>query len=248
MSEGHNPWIMRKKAPVLMSRDELLEENKLLYGEVLAARDAASITADLVVEQFARIEKINRSLESVNQELKRKTNLDGLTGVFNRRFHDRMLGREWRRCRRSQYPLSLVMVDIDHFKLFNDHYGHLAGDHCLQQVARTLEGIVKRSSDALARYGGEEFVFILPENDIVGALHIAENARREVEKLEIPHKGSNVSPRVTISLGAASLVPAQGMGPSELIRRADQALYQAKEEGRNRSRMYGQGLKGNCRD
>jgi len=235
-------WHPHKPAS-LKSREELLEENSLLYKEVLAAREAASITANLVVEQFARMEKINQSLGKANDELQKISSLDGLTGIPNRRFHEEMLEREWRRCRRNRQPLTLIMIDIDYFKLFNDCYGHPAGDRCLKQVAETLQAVIHRSIDLVARYGGEEFIYTLSESDSHTACSVAENARTAIEQLQIPHKESKAAEYVTISLGIATIVPEQSINPSSLIHCADQALYQAKKNGRNRVEVCEKSLK-----
>jgi diguanylate cyclase (GGDEF)-like protein len=154
--------------------------------------------------------------------------------VFNRRTFDEALAREWRRLVREQAPLSLVLCDIDCFKLYNDHYGHQAGDECLRKVAQALQSCANRSPDVLARYGGEEFVFLLPNTPAGGALGIAEKARRQVEGLGMKHEASLVKPMVTLSLGVASIIPSADGTPEELVRAADEALYRAKEEGRNR--------------
>lgn len=215
------------------SRTELLEENQLLYQEVLASRKAAAITANLVVQQFASMEEINANLASVNDELQKISTLDGLTGVANRRFHDEMFSREWRRCRRTHQALSLVMIDIDFFKLYNDCYGHPAGDSCLKKVAETLNDVIHRPTDLLARYGGEEFVYTLSECDKDVAYTIAEKARIAIEELQIPHHKSPASQYVSISLGIASIIPEQSIESTILSEHADNALYHAKESGRN---------------
>ncbi len=215
------------------SRHELLEENQLLYKEVLASRKAASITANLVVQQFARMEEINANLAKMNDELQKISSLDGLTGVANRRFHDEMFTREWRRCRRNRQSLSLVMIDIDFFKLYNDCYGHPAGDACLIKIAETLNSVIHRPTDLLARYGGEEFVYTLSECDKDAACIIAEKARVTIDRLQIPHKESLVSAHVTISLGVATIIPEQSIEYTTLSEQADNALYHAKESGRN---------------
>jgi diguanylate cyclase (GGDEF)-like protein len=173
--------------------------------------------------------------------LKRKSDLleqlvriDGLTDICNRRGLDEALDREWKRCQRHGTSLALIMLDIDHFKVFNDTYGHAEGDACLARVARTVSLSLNRSTDLAARYGGEEFAVLLPETPLAAAREIAETIRRKVQGLSIEHVcGENC---VTISLGAACLRPHQqdGEGPEELIRLADQALYQAKSQGRNR--------------
>ncbi len=226
------------KASSLKSREELLGENALLYKEVLASRKAASITADLVVEQFVRMEKINRSLGEANTVLQKISTLDGLTGIPNRRFHDGILEQEWRRCRRSRQPLSVIMVDIDYFKLFNDCYGHPAGDRCLQRVAETLQMVIHRAADTVARYGGEEFVYVLPESDRHSAYSVAENARIEIAQLQIPHEQSAVASYITISIGIATIIPNKLLDHSSLVQHADKALYMAKKNGRNRIEVY----------
>jgi len=226
-------WYQNKPSS-LKSREELLEENLLLYKEVLVSREAASITANLVVEQFARMEEINQSLERANDELRKVSSLDGLTGVPNRRFHDEMLGREWRRCRRNRQPLSVIMVDIDYFKLFNDYYGHLVGDRCLKQVAETLQSVIRRSTDLVARYGGEEFVAVLPDTDEKGAVNVARRMKSNVEALGLSHAASRITDHVTISIGAVSAVPTNEFTADLLVFAADKALYEAKENGRNR--------------
>ncbi len=178
---------------------------------------------------------IARARVRAHVELKQKTDLlesisvrDGLTGIFNRRQFDRVLQTEWNRAMRSGYPLSLVLLDLDDFKAFNDNYGHLAGDHCLQRAAETLQTTLRRASDFLARYGGEEFAVILPDTDREQAATVAKNLCRAVETLEIPHDHSAAAAYVTISAGAASMVPPRGEDSAVLIAAADQALYKAK--------------------
>lgn len=178
--------------------------------------------------------KLYEQLQEANRELHRLASLDGLTGVANRRRFDEFLQREWRRMAREKKPLSLILFDIDYFKLYNDTYGHLAGDLCLQQVAAAVNNTLKRPADFVARYGGEEFVAILPDTDIDGAVGIAEQIQAAVKALAIPHSRSNISDRLTISIGVATIVPSADCSPSMLVAAADQALYQAKAAGRDR--------------
>lgn len=162
---------------------------------------------------------------------------DGLTGLANRRTFDSHLESEWLRAAREDTPLSLLLVDIDYFKAFNDAYGHQAGDHCLRAVARLLQESVRRPADLVARYGGEEIAVLLPVTSAKGATRIAEAIRLGVETLAMPHKHSAPAGVVTISIGAATLFPASeaiSTGPKDLIAMADRALYDAKLEGRNR--------------
>jgi len=160
--------------------------------------------------------------------------LDGLTGIANRRRFDETMAREWRRCGRSHQPMSLIILDVDHFKAYNDHYGHQAGDECLRALAEVLADRVKRPSDLDARYGGEEFVCLLPETENEGAEQVAERLRAAVADRDIPHAHSPVAPHVTISLGVATMMPGPGGTPDQLAQLADQLLYQAKRSGRNR--------------
>ena len=178
-----------------------------------------------------------------HMNLKRKTDmlerfalLDGLTGIHNRRYFDEQLEKEISRNIREDRPLSVIMMDIDHFKEFNDHYGHGAGDQCLKKVAHALTDTLSRPGDTLCRYGGEEFVALLPGNDGGGAGVVAERLREAVEALSIAHEYSSVSDVVTLSLGIAFAEPAgEHKGTAEsLIKRADEALYAAKRAGRNR--------------
>jgi len=182
---------------------------------------------------------INRQLEEANQRLQRLSSIDGLTGIANRRQLDETLQAEWRRAFRHDSPISIVMFDLDEFKRFNDAYGHQAGDECLRQVAAALHEGLRRAGDLVARYGGEEFAAVLPESDLRGALQYAEATRLAVESLAISHGSSPVSPVVTVSVGVASTLPRRGGSPTELIARADQALYQAKRKGKNQVESAG---------
>ena len=177
---------------------------------------------------------LTRKLDAANQELTRLTSLDGLTGLSNRRHFDETMLREWRRAARYKRPLSLVLVDVDHFKQYNDTYGHLAGDECLKTVASALQAVSRRPSDLVARYGGEEFALVLPETDLSGARSVAEGLCDAIRALQLPHAAA-ASGHVTISVGVASLLPGNGTGgPQNLIAEADLALYAAKSGGRDR--------------
>lgn len=179
------------------------------------------------------VEERTSALERLNQELQRLTATDGLTGVANRRRFDEALDHEWRRAIRAAAPLACIMIDIDHFKAFNDRYGHLQGDACLRQIAHALVSTVRRAGDIVARYGGEEFAVVLPATALAGAQRVAEQLRTTVENLKIPHDASGTSAFVTISLGVSAVVPQQGVMPHTLVAAADRALYQAKRSGRN---------------
>ncbi|MBF0146727.1 MAG: diguanylate cyclase [Magnetococcales bacterium] len=165
--------------------------------------------------------------------LERLSNLDPLTGIANRRRLDEFLNFEWSRSIRTGHPLSMILIDVDHFKRFNDTYGHGQGDRCLIQVARALSRPIQRAMDLVARYGGEEFACILPETGAEGAMAVAERMRVAVSDLGIPHVASTVAPRVTISLGVASVTPNKNDLAQFLMEKADDALYLAKNRGRN---------------
>jgi len=169
-----------------------------------------------------------------NEKLKNMSFLDGLTGIANRRYFDQELLQEIRRARRDHNPLSLIMIDIDYFKAFNDTYGHLEGDDCLKLVASTLKNTLRRPGDFLARYGGEEFVVILPNTDDAGSAIIAEKLRASIERLDIAHVSSLCADYVTVSLGIVTRFSKQTETPDNLILAADRALYRSKNEGRNR--------------
>jgi len=174
-----------------------------------------------------------RELEAANSRMAMLSNTDGLTGIANRRRFDEVLTNEWQRAARSRQSLALVMIDVDLFKNYNDHYGHQTGDDCLRKIAEILQTNSRRSSDLAARYGGEEFVMIATDTDAANALQRAEMVRASVEALELPHARSPFE-RVTISVGVAAMVPDNKHQPEQLIHKADSALYSAKNQGRNR--------------
>jgi diguanylate cyclase (GGDEF)-like protein len=161
---------------------------------------------------------------------------DALTGVANRRAFNERLEMEWRRCGRAQLAVSLLMVDIDHFKLYNDHYGHPAGDATLLEVAGAMRRAAARSQDLVARYGGEEFAILLPQLDEQGAIGVARRLMHELEILNLPHAASPTSQRLTVSIGISSMVPGEHSMPADLVQVADAQLYQAKAGGRNQYR------------
>ncbi len=176
-----------------------------------------------------------------HMELKRQrdfletlASVDALTGIPNRRGFDDYLDREWRRAARIQTPLSLLMIDIDYFKAYNDHHGHLAGDDCLKAVADHLKSVPRRGGDLVARYGGEEFMAVLPDTPFESLRFMAEKFRATIDAARIPHTASPVSDIVTVSIGAVTVVPDHRCSPTMLIEKADRMLYRAKYQGRNR--------------
>lgn len=177
--------------------------------------------------------ELTQKLASANQMLRRLSVIDPLTGIANRRYFDEVLDQEWKRARRERQDLSLIMIDIDNFKSYNDHLGHQAGDDCLKKVAHALSSCLHRPGDLVARYGGEEFGVVLPNTNFEGAGEIAENMRRSVEGLGLEHPGCGPGGVVTVSLGFSTVVPSVEIEPQDLVEAADQALYRAKESGRN---------------
>ncbi len=182
--------------------------------------------------------KNEQALQELNKKLEALSLQDGLTGIANRRMFDTRINLEWNRCIRGQHPLSLIMIDIDYFKLYNDHNGHQSGDECLIKVAQKLAELSKRAVDLCARYGGEEFALLLPNTGMAPAAQLAEKCREEIYQLSIPHELSNICDVVTISVGVSSITPNKGTFSSSLIEHADNALYLAKEDGRNRVKVF----------
>ena len=197
-----------------------------LYGEVSG-----------VVETFKNITIRKRAEQALNQakdELERQANRDSLTQIANRRLFNETIAREWTRSIREEIPLSVVMCDIDYFKLYNDTYGHQAGDECLQKVAKAIAGGAVRPADLAARYGGEEFIVLLPGTESDGAVCVAEKIRNSVYDLGLTHETSLIDSIVTISVGVSCVRPRFGLTYEALIQEADIGLYEAKEQGRNR--------------
>jgi diguanylate cyclase (GGDEF)-like protein len=188
------------------------------------------------------LEKLNCQLQEQSAALEAMAFRDGLTGVANRRRFDEALAVEWRYCRRKAAPLAILMIDVDHFKPYNDRYGHQAGDDCLRAVAQALDRDPIRPHDLLARYGGEEFVCLLPDCDLAGAKAQAEELRQAVAALQLAHADSPTAPVVTVSIGVHACIPQRDDGADELLAAADQALYHAKQNGRNRVMSAPSGL------
>lgn len=202
----------------------------LIFGLAMLATSAQ------VHRLFRDSEKLRRELFSsseVAQALEYLVRLDSLTGIPNRRLFEEALDKEWARAKRDPAPVSLIMVDIDHFKEYNDHYGHPAGDLCLVDVAQAMHRALSRPGDVVARVGGEEFAFLLPNTDLGGAIAVAEQIRARILALDLPHEASPVARQVTLSFGVSSSELAAVTSPAELIRTSDIALYEAKHRGRN---------------
>jgi two-component system chemotaxis family response regulator WspR len=185
-------------------------------------------------EAYRALRESQQQLLDKNLELERLTNVDGLTGLSNRRYFNEFMGIQWRRAVREKTQFSILMIDVDDFKRYNDGYGHLAGDEVLKQVAGAIQACCERPTDLAARFGGEEFVVILSPASVADARAFGEKLRRGVEKTAIPHSGSSVAGTVTVSIGGASCSPGPGDAFLTLIEAADVALYEAKRSGKNR--------------
>ncbi len=187
------------------------------------------------------VSKRTAELEQSNRELLRLAMLDGLTMIPNRRHFDSYIEEQWTLLSQLQQPLSLIVLDVDCFKLYNDHYGHLAGDDCLKQVAQAIDRALQRPTDIVARFGGEEFAVVLPLTTTQGAQQVAQSIAREIDHLQLSHAYSLVGNRITLSQGISSMIPSTQFSLKTLIATADLALYQAKQKGRNQVFVYGEG-------
>ena len=199
-------------------------------------RNAAGETEALVGFMFdiSERKKTEEQLLALQKQLEEYSYKDGLTGINNRRMFDSVLEVEWASAQRTRRPLSLILLDIDYFKQFNDHYGHIQGDDCLRRVAEALEEAAARPRDCVARFGGEEFVLVLPETDGESAKKIAERCRKLIGRLRIPHEQSGVAQLLTLSLGVGTIIPGAGDSPLTFVDAVDRLLYQAKQQGRDR--------------
>lgn len=226
-----------------LKSDERTRGIPVIFITALDATDDESMgfemgAVDYITKPFKPV--IVKARVKTHMQLKQKTDLldrlasfDSLTQIPNRRNFDRVLEKEMKKTARNNTPISLLLMDIDYFKNFNDTYGHTEGDTCLKRVARALEQVAARPGDFVARYGGEEFAMILPETDLRGAMHIAEQAQAAVARLHIPHNSSRVSRDISISVGVATKANGADYPPTAFIEKADTALYRAKANGRN---------------
>jgi diguanylate cyclase (GGDEF)-like protein/PAS domain S-box-containing protein len=229
---GQFKWLASYASPAL-------DEDGEVYWDGVILDDTERKQAEAVMQDYRQtlerqVQERTMALQQAMWELDRLATLDGLTQVANRRRFDSYLMQEWQRLARTLQPLSLILCDVDYFKRYNDHYGHQAGDLCLQMIAQAMDKVAKRPADLVARYGGEEFAILLSQTDRAGAEQVAEALQWAIRSLALPHDTSQVSQYVTMSVGIATMLPLQHQLPDELIKRADQALYLAKEQGRDR--------------
>jgi diguanylate cyclase (GGDEF)-like protein len=221
--------------------DQDLERAIESGGDDYLVKPVSPVVLSAKIRALQRLDGMRRKLRELSDELSaanRRLELvslqDGLTGLANRRHFDKFLAHQAADAKRRREPFSLMLCDVDFFKPYNDTYGHLAGDECLRRIAAVLDGSCRRGTDLAARYGGEEFVLVLPGTLAAGAQIVAERARRDLAALAIPHAGSVPFGIVTLSSGIGVFAPETDHGPDSLIARADEALYRAKETGRNR--------------
>lgn len=220
-----------------------IKENQEFYGMISARKIEIEFETHIItlirditnrIKNEERIQELINKLEIERNAAQLSSITDGLTGLANRRYLDDILDKEIGRLKRSHGSLTLIMLDIDYFKRFNDTYGHVAGDSCLQMIATSLSTIIERQSDTIARYGGEEFLAVLPDTNKEGAIKLGEEIRKSVEELKIPHIGSDVSKYVSLSIGVSTFYPEDIGSAKEAVALVDKALYSAKEMGRNR--------------
>jgi diguanylate cyclase (GGDEF)-like protein/PAS domain S-box-containing protein len=209
----------------------------ILHGYNLRLAEEVRDRTEALEREIRERKAAQEALRQANRELERLATEDGLTKVANRRRLEDYLAQEWKRLTRTHQPLSVILFDVDHFKAYNDVYGHPRGDESLARVAALAAQILNRPADLVARYGGEEFICVMPETDAEGALKVAERLRDAVEGLRLEHEGSDASSFVTISAGVAGTIPEHDVPPSALVFKADQALYRAKRAGRNRCEL-----------
>lgn len=214
--------------------EDMLAQGIIAGGDDFLHKPVSEVILLAKVRALLRIVGMQRDIHAAHRRLKQIATLDGLTCIPNRRYFDDTLSAEWKRCQRAGSPLSLILIDIDFFKQFNDAYGHQAGDQCLKAVAAALNESLFRLEDCVARYGGEEFAAILPGTDGCGALAVAERMRASTNELRIPHK-HGINGFVSCSLGVASTRPAMNQTAEQLLKATDKNLYEAKYAGRNRT-------------
>lgn len=225
---------LRSYRDIVTIQQQQQELSQALYHLQLTQLELEAYTQLLEVKVAER----TAALEKVNKELLQMATLDGLTLVANRRRFDQYWQQQWKLLAQQQEPLALILLDVDYFKCYNDHYGHQAGDECLWRVAQGVSLALHRPADLVARYGGEEFAIVLPHTPTEGACKVAQMVIEEIHNLNIPHGQSPVSDRITLSLGVFAIVPQFDISLKTPISLTDKALYQAKRSGRNRYCVY----------
>ena len=229
--------------PIDLAVSETVLGGRRLYTGIVRDITQRKQTEEEIKHYKKHLEKLvnekTRELEAANEKLKALVNIDSLTDLENRRYFDEVLNIEIRRAARTDSPLSLLMCDIDYFKLYNDHYGHVKGDECLKKIARCFKNTFMRATDVPARFGGEEFSVILPDTELEEAMQLSEKLSESIHALNIIHAASSAADHITLSTGIACMQAGMQVTCTELIRMADAALYAAKANGRNRIEVYG---------
>ncbi len=232
-------WLGGHWIPIIfvtgLNEDENYREGIEAGGDDYLIKPVSYMIIKAKIRAMERIAEMRDQLHQLNLELEALSQLDSLTQIYNRRTFNDMAQQQWLVAARQQQPISALMIDVDHFKLYNDHYGHPAGDACLKKVTQAIKTCLHRPLDLLGRFGGEEFVALLPETDIKGAFRVADSITRAVEALDLRHDVSPTSHRITVSVGGATCLQTTGHTLEELIKSADRALYKAKRSGRNRA-------------
>lgn len=232
-------WLAGHWIPIIfltgLNDDENYREGIEAGGDDYLIKPVSFMIIKAKIRAMERIAEMRDQLNQLNAELEALSQLDSLTQIYNRRTFNELAQQRWALAKRHQQPISALMIDVDHFKLFNDHYGHPAGDACLKKVTHAIKSCLQRSADILGRYGGEEFVVLLPETDAKGAMRVAQAISEALENIQIRHDVSPSSTHVTASIGGATCLRTTGHDLEELIKNADRALYKAKRAGRNRS-------------
>jgi diguanylate cyclase (GGDEF)-like protein len=232
-------WLGGHWIPIIFvtgrNEDESYREGIEAGGDDYLIKPVSAMIIKAKIRAMERIADMRDQLNKLNGELEALSQMDSLTQIFNRRTFNELAQQQWLLATRQQNPISLLMIDVDHFKLFNDHYGHPAGDACLKKVSQAIQSCLHRPFDILGRYGGEEFIVLLPETDSAGAMSVAQLINQALSVMAMRHEASPTHHHVTVSVGGASCARTANYSLEELIKRADRALYKAKHSGRNRA-------------
>lgn len=230
---------------IFVEEEEVLENSILiLQSNIIETERDKDLYKNLVKEYKELLEQIKRmvrmsdiienKLNYVRRSIDEISKIDFLTNIYNRRYFNEILIEKWKHCKKNKEYLSVLMIDVDKFKEYNDTYGHIKGDKCLQSISEAIKNVIWESKNIVSRYGGEEFIVLIPNSDSEKAKYIADNIRKNIEKLNISHEGSEEYRIVTVSIGIATNIPSGKSSPEKLINMADEALYRAKDSGRNR--------------
>ncbi len=240
MNELNNDEFLRHQVEDMIDRykddstNELYQTFLQLYSQYKKMYKEQGVIIKISDTYQKKMLSIREELQIANEKLQKIAARDHLTGLYNRQEFERVSVREWNNAIRYDTPISMMMVDIDNFKNYNDNYGHLSGDNCLQKISASIDSALKRPRDFLARFGGEEFVLVLPDTDSAGAQHIGEQVRKAVIEQNIPHNFSDVAQIVTVSIGIATTKEPEFNVYEDLLDEADKALYKSKKDGKNK--------------